>query len=246
MVEIDLQKTPQHVAIIMDGNGRWATRQNLPRLVGHRKGTEVVDEIVTAALDVGVKYLTLYSFSQENWKRPSKEVIGLMELLRYFILSKKPDLIKNEIRLQTIGEIDRLPEEVKKEVLSTIEETKHLKKMTLILALSYGSRDEILRAVKKIVQKKVNSGDLEKEIEIEEFEEYLDTKNIPDPDLLIRTSGEHRVSNFLLWQMAYTELYFSEALWPDFTKDEFLKAIAEYQSRERRFGLTSDQIRDFD
>lgn len=246
MSEIDPRKIPQHVAIIMDGNGRWAQRKNLPRLAGHKRGSEIAEDIVDVSLDLGVKFLTLYAFSQENWKRPGEEVVGLMDLLHYFLLSKKEKFIQNQVRLCAIGEVESLPVAVKEVLFSIMEATRDFKKLTLVLALSYGSRNEILRGIKKFIQK--NSESIKEGVSIlpEEFSQYLDTKIVPDPDLLIRTSGEYRMSNFMLWQMAYTELYFTETLWPDFNKDEFVKAIVEYQNRERRFGLTSDQIREFD
>lgn len=246
MLEIDLKKIPRHVAIIMDGNGRWATRQQLPRLEGHKKGVQTVETIVECASEMGVRYLTLYAFSLENWNRPLEEVTGLMDLLCRFLISKREKLIENQIRFRTIGQVDRLPHRVIQELSLNVEATQRFSKMTLLLALSYGSRNEIVQAVERIVQKRLAGAEPAAPISPEEFSQMLDTRDIPDPDLLIRTSGEHRISNFLLWQMAYTELYFTETLWPDFTRDEFLKAIAEYQSRERRFGLTSDQIRDFD
>ncbi|MFO1518483.1 MAG: isoprenyl transferase [bacterium] len=245
-MQIDLKKIPRHVAIIMDGNGRWATRQNLPRLEGHKRGVETVEEIVNSAYDMGVEYLTLYAFSKENWNRPMEEVSGLMELLCNFLRAKRPSLIEKQIRFQTIGEVDRLPDPVLQELSDSVESTRRFSKMTLVLALSYGSRHEIVQAVERLIRKRQASSNLAEGITPEEFQQCLDTRSIPDPDLLIRTSGERRISNFLLWQMAYTELYFTDILWPDFTRQDFLQAILEYQSRERRFGLTSDQIRDFD
>ena len=259
MTEIDLHKVPQHIAIIMDGNGRWAKNRNLARLEGHKKGSEVAEDIVDAALDLGVKYLTLYAFSQENWKRPGEEVVGLMDLLHYFLISKKEKFIKNQVRLCVIGEIESLPVAVKEVLLSIMDATRSFSKLTLVLALSYGSRNEILRAVQKFIKSNQPHSGGEGEAPaalpmegatrapvVDEFSKYLDTKSFPDPDLLIRTSGEYRISNFLLWQMAYTELYFTETLWPDFNKEELVRAISEYQRRERRFGLTSDQLREFD
>jgi undecaprenyl diphosphate synthase len=246
MIEIDLNKIPRHVAIIMDGNGRWATRQNLPRHEGHKRGSEAVEEIVMCAREIGVKALTLFAFSQENWKRPDSEVAGLMELLCHFLAAKREKFLENKIRFRTIGEVDRLPEAAIRELSATMEATRGFKEMTLILALSYGSRNEISQAAWRLMRKRVASPDPLAPVEPEEFALGLETQDIPDPDLLIRTSGEHRISNFMLWQMAYTELYFTETLWPDFKREDFLSAIAEYQSRERRFGLTSDQIRDFD
>lgn len=250
MMEIDSRKIPQHVAIIMDGNGRWAKKRNLHRLEGHKKGSEVAEDIVDASLALGVKYLTLYAFSQENWKRPGEEVVGLMDLLHYFLISKKEKFIKNQVRLCAIGEIENLPVAVKEVLLSIIDATRSFSKLTLVLALSYGSRNEILRAVQKFIKSKQlhsgGEGEDATRAPMEDFANFLDTKSFPDPDLLIRTSGEYRISNFLLWQMAYTELYFTETLWPDFNKEELIRAISEYQRRERRFGLTSDQLREFD
>lgn len=258
MIDLDPKKIPEHVAIIMDGNGRWATRQDLPRIEGHKRGVETVEEIVECAREIGVKYLTLYAFSLENWKRPIEEVSGLMDLLCQFLTAKRQKLIDNQIRFRTIGQVDRLPSSVVQELSLSVEATRRFERMNLVLALSYGSRNEILQAVDRLVRKRLaglspaapggapTPGGAPAPVERDEFVQCLDTREIPDPDLLIRTSGEHRISNFLLWQMAYTELYFTDVLWPDFKKEEFLKAIEEYQSRERRFGLTSDQIRDFD
>jgi len=246
MIELDPSKIPQHVAMIMDGNGRWATRQNLHRSEGHKRGAERVEEIVVTAREIGVRYLTLYAFSHENWKRPDSEVTGLMELLCHFLVAKREKFLENRIRFRTIGEVDRLPGAALKELTATMEATSRFDDLTLILALSYGSRQEISQAAEKLIRKRLSSSNPLAPIEPEEFSQGLQTHGIPDPDLLIRTSGEHRISNFMLWQTAYTELYFTDTLWPDFKKDEFLRAIAEYQSRERRFGLTSDQIREFD
>ncbi|MCP5464199.1 MAG: isoprenyl transferase [Deltaproteobacteria bacterium] len=244
MDQIDKTKVPRHVAIIMDGNGRWAQSQGLPRLEGHRQGAVTVENITEAARTVGVSYLTLYAFSQENWNRPDDETAGLMQLLTEFLISKKEKMIKNGIRLHTIGRTERLPEPVKELLWQTIEATSAGDKMTLTLALSYGSRDEILRAVQKISQQ-VKEGQVSgDQISEELFESALDTEKMPDPDLVIRTSGENRVSNFLLWQSAYAEYIFIEPNWPEFTEDMFLNCIAEYQKRERRFGLISEQVND--
>lgn len=243
-MEIDPSKIPQHIAIIMDGNGRWAQKRNLQRLEGHKRGSEIAEEIVDAALDLNVKFLTLYAFSQENWKRPGEEVVGLMDLLHYFLISKKEKFIKNQVRFCAIGEIDSLPVAVKEVLFSIMDATRHFDKLTLVLALSYGSRNEILRGIQRWAKQKPTHP--EQLLSAEEFSKFLDTKSFPDPDLLIRTSGENRISNFLLWQMAYTELYFTETLWPDFNTQELRQAIAEFQRRERRFGLTSDQLREFD
>ncbi len=235
-------KVPQHVAIIMDGNGRWARSRGLPRIEGHRRGSEVVDEIVTVTREAGVRYLTLYAFSMENWARPKDEITALMTLLKEFLLSKREKLLSNEIRLLTIGDIERLPPDVLQTVKETEEATVHLDKMFLTLALSYSARDEIVRAVNDLLKEKERGTLRDAFVSVETFTRYLDTAGIPDPDLLIRTSGERLISNFLLWQCAYTELYFTEKLWPEFDREEFHRAIEEYRRRERRFGKISEQI----
>ena len=237
-------KIPSHVAIIMDGNGRWAQKHAIGRIRGHKKGAQAVRTIVKTCREIGIKYLTLFAFSIENWERPAKEVEALMFLLEEYLSKEIRQLQKQGIRLTTIGEIDRLHTSVKEKLLEAKETTVKNDKMILNLALSYGGKDEIIRAVKKIIQDNKNG-----EIDINEinkgtFNNYLYTSGMPDPDLLIRTSGEYRISNFLLWQMAYTELYFTNVLWPDFTKDDLFKAIASYQKRERRFGLTSEQLKE--
>lgn len=237
-------QVPRHVAIIMDGNGRWAAQRDLPRLEGHRKGSETVEEVVTACRDLGVEELTLYAFSKENWARPLDEIEGLMDLLRVFITQKREKLLKNGIRLLTIGQTDLLPEGVLKELTRTIYETRHCNQMTLTLALSYSSRDEIIEAVNALIRNTMANEDFAKMVSEEEFDQMLFTEGRNPPDLLIRTSGEHRISNFLLWQMAYTELFFTETLWPDFTREDLMAAFKEYQRRERRFGKTTEQIRD--
>lgn len=239
----DLKKLPQHIAIIMDGNGRWAKTQGFPRVEGHRRGSENVDEIVTACREIGIRYLTLYAFSMENWARPKDEITALMALLKEFLLSKREKLIKNEIRLLSIGDVERLPADVLNVLRETENMTSNFDKMHLVLALSYSSRDEIVRAVHAILKEKESGALKDSFISVENFSRYLDTSGIPDPDLLIRTSGEHRISNYLLWQSAYTELYFTDTNWPDFHKENLLKAIEEYQGRERRFGKTTDQIK---
>ena len=246
MIKIDFNKLPQHIAIIMDGNGRWAQRHAIGRIRGHKKGAQAVRTTVRTCREIGIKYLTLFAFSVENWERPAKEVQALMLLLEEYLNKETKELQKQEIRLTTIGEIDRLYPSVKEKLLQAKESTFKNDKMILNLALSYGGKDEIIRAVKKIIQDNKNG-----EIDINEinkgtFNNYLYTSGMHDPDLLIRTSGEYRISNFLLWQMAYTELYFTNVLWPDFTKDDLFKAIASYQKRERRFGLTSEQLREKD
>lgn len=238
----DLKKLPQHISIIMDGNGRWAKSRGLPRIEGHRRGSEVVDHIVTECRGLGIRYLTLYAFSMENWARPKDEITALMFLLKEFLISKREKLVKNEIRLLSIGDIERLPPDVLKILKDTEELTSGFDKMCLILALSYSARDEIVRAVNSILKEKEKGSFRDDFISVERFSEYLDTSGIPDPDLMIRTSGEHRISNFLLWQSAYSELYFSDVPWPDFDKNHLIHAIEEYQGRERRFGKISEQI----
>ena len=244
MIKIDWNKLPQHIAIIMDGNGRWAQQHAIGRIRGHKKGAQAVRTTVKTCREIGIKYLTLFAFSVENWERPAKEVEALMFLLEEYLTKEIRQLQKQGIRLTTIGEIDRLHTSVKEKLLEAKETTIKNDKMILNLALSYGGKDEIIRAVKKIIQDNKNG-----EIDINEinkgtFNNYLYTSGMPDPDLLIRTSGEYRISNFLLWQMAYTELCFTNVLWPDFTKDDIFKAIASYQKRERRFGLTSEQLKE--
>ncbi|HPD94304.1 MAG: isoprenyl transferase [Bacteroidales bacterium] len=240
--QIDKSKVPEHVAIIMDGNGRWAKQRGNQRIFGHQNGVNPVREVTEAAVEVGVKYLTLYAFSTENWNRPQSEVDALMELLVNTINGEVPALLKNGIRLQTIGDTNSLPNKVQAKLQDGIKQTSKCKTLTLILALSYGSRFEICEAVNKILtdfkNKKVNEGEITPAI----FQSYLQTANFPDPALLIRTSGEERLSNFLLWQLAYAEFLFTPVLWPDFTKEEFFKAIINYQSRERRFGKISEQL----
>ncbi|KAA3634285.1 MAG: isoprenyl transferase [Calditrichaeota bacterium] len=230
---------PKHIAIIMDGNGRWAAKLNKPRTFGHEEGVMAVKDVVKAASEVGVKYLTLYTFSVENWKRPKDEVSALMSLLARTTLRELDELIKNDVKLRTIGHIHSLPA-VRRKVLETaVEKTRNNKGLILTLALNYGGRTEILDAVKAIANS-VRSGFLElNDINDELFSEFLYTSDIPDPDLLIRTSGEMRISNFLLWQTSYTELYIIDTLWPDFRREELFKAIIDFQKRERRFGKVS-------
>ena len=230
---------PKHIAIIMDGNGRWAAKLNKPRTFGHEEGVMAVKDVVKAASEVGVKYLTLYTFSVENWKRPKDEVSALMSLLARTTLKELDELIKNDVKLRTIGHIHSLPA-VRRKVLETaVEKTRNNKGLVLTLALNYGGRTEILDAVKAIANS-VRSGFLElNDINEELFSDFLYTSDLPDPDLLIRTSGEMRISNFLLWQTSYTELYIIDTLWPDFRREELFKAIVDYQKRERRFGKVS-------
>ena len=242
--QIDLNNTPEHVAIIMDGNGRWAKKQGQERLFGHNFGVESVREVLKAAKELKVKYLTLYAFSTENWSRPKDEVDGLMDLLVRTIAGEVDELNKSSVILKSIGDIEGLPESCKEELRIAQEKTAHNSEITLILALNYSARWELVNATKKIAEK-IEAGDLKsKEINEEVINAELCTKNIPDPELLIRTSGEQRISNFLLWQIAYTELFFTEVLWPDFKKEDFYKAILSYQSRERRFGMVSEQLTD--
>jgi undecaprenyl diphosphate synthase len=234
---------PTHIAIIMDGNGRWAKRRGLPRVAGHREGVKSVRDVVEACAQLGVKYLTLFAFSTENWRRPKEEIDTLMKLLIKTLRSETEKLHKNDIKLMAIGDIDSLPKEVRKELKEAMEKTKNNKRMVLNLALSYSGRWEIIEAVKEIARD-VKKGKVKiEEIDDKLFSNYLKTAGIPDPDLLIRSSGELRISNFLLWQIAYTELYITDCLWPDFRRKHLYEAIRDYQRRERRFGMTSEQIK---
>jgi undecaprenyl diphosphate synthase len=242
MEEIDKDKLPTHIAIIMDGNGRWAKKKLLNRISGHIKGVDAVREVVTTCRELGVKILTLYAFSIENWRRPNEEVKALMGLLNDYLLKEQGEMIKNNIRLSAIGRLEDLPPTVQATLQETMKMTKRCDGMTLNLALSYGGRAEILHAAKGVISDLRQGKMRSEEITEQCFSRYLWTWGLPDPDLLIRTSGEFRISNFLLWQIAYTELYVTETLWPDFNREELLKAIADYQSRERRFGLTSEQL----
>jgi undecaprenyl diphosphate synthase len=233
---------PRHIAIIMDGNGRWAKKKNLPRFAGHKAGVDSVRDIIEVASQLGVKYLTLYTFSTENWKRPKDEVSTLMRLLVHTLQKEIKRLRAENIRVKTIGDFSALPHKVKQEFTDALEKTKNNNKMQLIIAISYGSRNEIVEAVKKMIQDH-ESGELKYEdITPETMSSYLDTAGIPDPDLLIRTSGEFRISNFLLWQIAYSEIYISDVFWPDFRRNHLYDAIKSFQSRERRFGKVSEQI----
>ena len=239
---LDKNNIPKHVAIIMDGNGRWAKQKGEMRIFGHTNGVESVRESLTAAAEIGVKYLTLYAFSTENWNRPKEEVAALMDLLVKAIYDEVEELNEKGVRLETIGNTSILPVSCREALTKAKERTKNNDKITLILALSYSSRWEIAQAVKTMAEESI-SGILNVETIIDDLiSSYLSTSNFPDPELLIRTSGENRVSNFLMWQLAYTELYFTETLWPDFKKEHFFKAIKDYQDRERRFGKTSEQI----
>ena len=238
MIKLDPEKLPRHVAAIMDGNGRWAKKRMMNRVKGHEEGTESVRVIVRKSRDLGIKYLTLYAFSEENWKRPKHEVVALMGILKRFLKSELPEMLDNGISLRAIGSIDKLPDDAKKVLFETIDQTSGNNDMVLSLALSYGGRQEIIHAVKKIA-KNVQSGLLEvDDINGDTIADSLYTSGIPDPDLLIRTSGEYRVSNFLLWQIAYTEIYITPTLWPDFREKEYIAALEDFQNRERRFGAT--------
>ncbi|MBE6312167.1 MAG: isoprenyl transferase [Bacteroidales bacterium] len=241
--QIDLTKVPKHVAIIMDGNGRWAKEKGLDRVFGHKEGAAAFSDVTEAAAEIGVKYLTAYAFSTENWNRPQAEVEALMSLLVSTIEKETDKLLRNDIRLCCIGDLSRLPKPVNEKLQGCIERTAHCQRMTIVLALSYSAKWEILQAVKSIASE-VKNGNLNVEDICDDvFASHLNTNGIPDPDLLIRTSGESRISNFLLWQIAYSELYFTTVNWPDFRKEEFFKAICDYQKRERRFGKTSEQIK---
>jgi undecaprenyl diphosphate synthase len=241
--QINREKVPEHIAVIMDGNGRWAKKKNRPRLFGHKKGADSVRRVVEASVEIGVKYLTLYTFSKENWKRSESEVNSLMSLLLNSLNSETKTLMQNNVRLLAIGDLDNLPKRVKAKLEEVMKETASNTGLELVLALSYGSRWEIIKAVKKIGQDikdgKLNPEDITNDL----FAASLETSNIPDPELLIRTSGESRISNFLLWQIAYSELYFTKKYWPEMEKEDFYEAIFEYQNRERRFGKTSEQLK---
>ena len=238
MREIDKTNLPKHIAITMDGNGRWAKTKGKLRVFGHKNGIKAVRDTVEAAAEIGIEFLTLYAFSTENWSRPESEVNALMTLLVTAINKETKTLMDNNIRLNTIGDTESLPSKAKKELAEAIEKTKGNTRMTLVLALSYSGRWDILNAVNEIT----NMGVVNEKITEEQFQQYLSTKSVPDPELLIRTSGEYRISNFLLWQIAYSELYFTDTLWPDFRRADLEKAILDYQSRERRFGKTTEQI----
>ena len=241
--EINEGNLPQHIAIIMDGNGRWAKKQGMLRAFGHENGAKSVKVTVETCARLGVKNLTLYAFSTENWNRPKLEIDTLMKLLVSSLRKELKSLIDNNIRLSTIGNTDKLPKSIQKELLEVIEKTKENTRMTLTIALSYGSREELISVVKKITSKVKNNIISIDAIDEAIINEHLYTQNLPDVDLLIRTSGEHRISNFLLWQIAYAELYFTDVLWPDFTEEHLYEAIISYQKRERRFGKTSEQIK---
>lgn len=240
--QIDTKKLPRHIAVIMDGNGRWAKQQGKPRVFGHHNGVKSVREVTESAAELGIEYLTLYAFSTENWGRPKFEVNALMTLLVNTIRSEIKTLMDNDVKLNAIGEITALPSKCHDQLLEAIEKTKHNKRMTLTLALNYSAKWEITKAVKTIASQ-VKSGSLEvNDINNQTIDSALSTAGIPDPELMIRTSGETRISNFLLWQLAYAELYFTPVFWPDFHRQQFYEAILNFQNRERRFGKTSEQL----
>jgi undecaprenyl diphosphate synthase len=236
--KIDTDNLPKHIAIIMDGNGRWAKSKGKLRVFGHKNGVTAVRDTVEAAAEIGIQFLTLYAFSTENWERPESEVNALMTLLVTAINKETKTLMDNNIKLSTIGDTNSLPSKAKKELLEAIEKTKDNTRMTLILALSYSGRWDILNAAKNLIADGIDPKVINEQV----FQQYLATKSVPEPELLIRTSGEYRISNFLLWQIAYSELYFTDTLWPDFRRIDLEKAILDYQNRERRFGKTTEQI----
>ena len=240
--QINPERLPAHVAIIMDGNGRWAKLRGMERIFGHQQGVKAVREVIEAATEIGIKYLTLYAFSTENWGRPDEEVSALMGIMVQSLNNETDTLIKNNIRLSTIGDTERLADDVNERLMETVRLTSLCTGLNLIVAMSYSSRWEILEAARKLAEE-IGTGSVNPEAVGElDFEKYLATSGVPDPELMIRTSGEIRISNFLLWQLAYTELYFTEILWPDFGKEEFYQAIVDFQKRERRFGRTSEQV----
>jgi undecaprenyl diphosphate synthase len=240
--QLDLEKLPRHIAVIMDGNGRWARERNRKRIFGHREGSNSVREIVTCCRKLGIPYLTLYAFSKENWQRPDVEVKALWRLLKSFLKSQLQEMIDKEIRFYHLGDSDGIPQDLAKQLQATTARTMHFNKLILSLAINYGGRQEITRAA-RLFAADVQRGQCDLEaLSPERFSHYLFTSEFPDPDLVIRTGGEHRVSNFLLWQLAYSEIYLTKTLWPDFREPQFLEALSEYQKRERRFGKTSEQI----
>jgi len=240
--QIQKDRIPQHVAIIMDGNGRWAKQHGLKRMFGHQQGVKTVHEITTAAAEMGIKYLTLYAFSTENWNRPKEEVDALMALLVETIRQETPTLMNNNVRLLTIGDLSRLPDATRMKFEECLQQTSHNTGLNLVLALSYSSRWEIMHAMQQAAKDAKEGKTNPAQITEDTVSHYMTTAGMPDPDLLIRTSGEYRISNFLLWQLAYSELYFTDKLWPDFCIEDFYAAIVDYQHRERRFGKTSEQV----
>lgn len=241
--EFERARLPKHVAIVMDGNGRWAEQRHKPRLHGHREGASSVREIVEVAAEIGIEVLTLYAFSSENWRRPEQEVKGLMTILQNYLTSELTRMLKNNIRLTCIGDLQKLPEGVRQTLLGTIEKTKSNNRLILNLALSYGSRDEITTAVQKIAHKCIQGNMKCEDIVPQDIDDHLYTAGLKDPDLFIRTGGEKRLSNFLLWQASYAEIIFTETMWPEYRREAFLESIREFQRRERRFGKTGAQLR---
>lgn len=240
--KLDHHRLPSHIAIIMDGNGRWAKARGLERSQGHKEGVSAIRKVVEAATKASVRYLTVYAFSTENWRRPTEEVNGLMDLMVYAITQETDDLKKNGVSIASIGDRSRLPDKVREALETCIRETAEGKNLTLVIALSYSSKWELTEATRRITDDVINGVMRKEDINEETISQYLTTSNLPDPDLLIRTGGEQRISNFLLWQCAYTEFYFTETFWPDFGEQELYEAILTYQSRERRFGKISEQI----
>jgi undecaprenyl diphosphate synthase len=240
--QLDRSRLPRHVAVILDGNGRWAQQRGYSRIRGHQEGAESVRELVRVSRELELPYLTLYAFSEENWQRPQLEVQALMQLLSRYLKQEIPKMQEKQIAFQAIGDLPQLPGKVQQELQAATAATAPGAVLTLTLALSYGSRSEIVQAVRRLGEQIQNGRLKPEDITRNLFSQYLYTADMPDPDLLIRTSGEHRISNFLLWQLAYTELYFTETLWPDFREEEFLQALVSYQQRQRRFGLTQEQI----
>jgi len=240
--KIDRQHLPEHIAIIMDGNGRWAKKNGLDRIFGHQQGVKTVHEITEAAAQLRIKYLTLYTFSTENWNRPQAEIEALMDLLVDTIRQETSTLMKNNVRLQAIGDLDRLPEITRRKFFECVDQTSKNTGLTLVIALSYSARWDLTHAVKQAVDQAIRGTIKAEEVNETFVSKLLTTSSIPDPDLLIRTSGELRISNFLLWELAYSELYFTPLLWPEFTKEDFYAAIVDFQGRERRYGKTSEQL----
>ncbi len=239
---LDLERLPEHVAIIMDGNGRWARQRGLSRIEGHKRGKDSVRAVVETSRRLGIKYLSLFAFSTENWSRPRREVNALMGLLRRYLRTELRKMMENEIRLLVIGDVKRLPERLQEDLAATVEATRNNQRMTVVLAVSYSGREDIVQATRALARD-IRLGRLKPEgVDESTFGSYLSTAGIPDPDLLIRTSGEMRISNFFLWQTAYTEIYVTETLWPDFREPQFLEALEEYQQRERRFGRVTDRV----
>ncbi len=233
---IDTSQLPKHIAIIMDGNGRWAAKRALPRKAGHKAGAEAFEQLITDARDLGLEHITVYAFSTENWKRSDEEVQAIMDLMRHYLKNSFQWFLKDNVKMHIIGDISRLDKDIQEQIREVEEKSKEKNGMTVHIALNYGGRDELRRSIQKIAEKAVNGEIALQEITEETIGDCLDTAGAPDPELLIRTSGEKRISNFLLWQLAYTEFYFTDVLWPDFGKDDLLKAIYYYQNRDRRFG----------